>query len=235
MAGDVRQDVARGVNFLNFIWSPDVPRGQAGKGSRPVGTPGHRGVAARERDLARIAKLDRRGYTQSEIGRIIGISQMQVCDDLKLVRKHYRDIANVEYREKVEEKRAQLRDIRKAAWQAWERSKRDTLKVVEDEREGAGDGSPPPKGRKTTTVECRLPDAGYLRIIIETLRDECALDGLNQPQKLNVNANVIDWAELFRRTADHEVDQVEKRLAEIEHEVLAAGPPPKDAPATPGG
>jgi predicted transcriptional regulator len=169
-----------------------------------------------------IMKLDRRGYSQHEIAKVIGVSQSQISVDLKLVRSRYKEISAEEYRTKVEEKRAQYREIRKEAWRAWERSKREALKVVEEEKV-TPDGNE--LAKTVTTREQRLPDSGYLRIIIESLRDESALDGLNQPQKLNINANVIDWGELFRRTADNEVDQVEKRLAEIEQEMRALPTP----------
>jgi predicted transcriptional regulator len=193
--------------------------------ARPRGAKGHRKPSTREQDLATIMKLDRRGYSQHEIAKVIGVSQSQISVDLKLVRSRYKEVSAEEYRTKVEEKRAQYREIRKEAWRAWERSKKEALKVVEEERVT-------PEGNElaktVTTKEQRLPDSGYLRIIIESLRDESALDGLNQPQKLNINANVIDWGELFRRTADNEVDQVERRLAEIEQEMQAL-PTPQQA------
>jgi predicted transcriptional regulator len=182
---------------------------------RAVGTPGHRKKATREEDLARVAKLDRRGYSQADIARVIGVSQPQICEDLKKIREHYRAAANATYAEKVEEKRAQLREVRSQAWKAWEKSKKDGTRWAEEVTTGAS-------GDRTKTTEAkegRLPDATYLRVVIETLRDECALDGLNQPQKLNINANVIDWGELFRRTMDDEVNQVERRLAEIQAEL----------------
>jgi predicted transcriptional regulator len=190
-------------------------------------------VATRDADIARIAKLDRRGYSQSEIARVVGVSQQQISEDLKVIRKRYREEAMAEYKERVEEKRAQLREVRAEAWRAWERSKKDARKVVEEERT-LSDGTEGSE-KKTTTTEGQLPDATYLRVVIETLRDECSLDGLNAPQKVNANVNVIDWGELFKRTMDSEVDQVEQRLAEIEAEVLAGpvlptptppGPPP---------
>lgn len=188
---------------------------------RPRGQPGHRRKGAREDDLARVAKLDRRGYSQAEIAKVIGVSQPQISEDLKTIRQHYRQMANATYAEKVEEKRAQLREVRAQAWVAWEKSKKDGTRWAEEVTTSAtGDRT------KTTDVkEGRLPDATYLRVIIETLRDESALDGLNQPQKLNIHANVIDWSELFRRTVDSEVDQVEKRLAEIQAEI--EGRPPQ--------
>lgn len=174
-----------------------------------------------------MAKLDRRGYSQADIARVIGVSQQQICEDLKRVREHYRQMANATYAERVEEKRAQLREVRAQAWQAWERSKKDGTRWAEEVTTSAG-------GDKTKTTEAkegRLPDATYLRVIIETLRDECALDGLNQPQKLNISANVVDWSELFRRTVDSEVDQVERRLAEIQAG-LEGGPHQLPGPAS---
>jgi predicted transcriptional regulator len=192
-----------------------VPRGVSNPGSRPSGHHGKRPSTEREKDLAKIAKYDRRGYSQDDIARIVGVSQSQVSDDLKVIRSRYAVTTQEEIRILVEEKRSQLREVRAEAWRAWERSKKESLKVVE-EQSSRGEYE---IEKTVTTKEHRLPDATYLRVIIETLRDECALDGLNQPQKLNINAQVIDWGELFARTVESEVNQVEQKLAQIQADV----------------
>jgi hypothetical protein len=52
----------------------------------------------REAALARVAELDRDGFGQVAIARMLGVSQPQICYDLKQVRKRYRktQVSNVE-------------------------------------------------------------------------------------------------------------------------------------------
>jgi hypothetical protein len=71
--------------------------------------------------LAETARLDRMGFTQREIAERIGVSSVQICFDLRKLRKRYVEQANVHAGEKIGELLAGYRDVRREAWQAWAR------------------------------------------------------------------------------------------------------------------
>jgi predicted transcriptional regulator len=172
--------------------------------------PGSRTKTKRERDMELMARMDRRGYSQYQIARHLGISQPQVCYDLKEIRKRYTEAISEEYRAKVEEKRQQLREVRVEAWRAWEKSKADARKVTEE----VGFG---PRGE------------------VEKTTKESELDGLNAPKKIQANVSVINWDRLLdwsdSQGPDTGSDEIEAELASIEERVereaagLLPGPP----------
>jgi DNA-binding transcriptional ArsR family regulator len=86
----------------------------------------------REIHLAEVARLDRGGYTTTEIAANTGVTQQQVSYDLKVIRARYAKVVEQERKAKVWEKLALLRELRKEAWEAWERSKANSEKEVTD-------------------------------------------------------------------------------------------------------
>jgi predicted transcriptional regulator len=193
--------------------------GRMGEGG---GVTSHRTPLKRERDLLAIARLSRRGFNLQEMADELGISPGTVSADLVRLRQRYKKDADEEHRVLIAEKRAQYREVRKEAWEQWERSKEDARrKVVET---AVNPDGTPGRTRTILTTEGRLADTAYLRTIIETLRDESALDGLNAPKKVDANVNVMNWDALFVQVEDGQVDDVEKQLASLEEslEALAA-------------
>src|SRR5262245_27140041 len=92
----------------------------------------------REERLAEVARLHRQGMTQVEIAKALGVSQPQIAYDLRVLRIRYQTTQIEDHGELVAEKLAQYRDIRREAWEAWERNKQDAGKVF-DEFAGAMD------------------------------------------------------------------------------------------------
>jgi hypothetical protein len=76
----------------------------------------------REAALAKVAELDRDGFGQVAIARMLGVSQPQICYDLKQVRKRYRETQLATVKAAVNEKLDQLRQVRCEAWAAWDTS-----------------------------------------------------------------------------------------------------------------
>lgn len=194
----------------------------------------HRGPALRQKPrdehLEEVAELDRRGYSQGEIARKTGVTQQQINYDLKQIRQTYLEGAAETYALKVAEKKRQYRDIRREAWEAWEKSKEEALRVVDEEVTSAsGRGG---HTRRTETREGRLPDVSYLRTVIDTLKQECDLEGLNQPLQVQGQVNVIDWNRLFQQAEDHEVDDVERKLHAID-QVLKGSIQPLESTSPP--
>ncbi len=140
----------------------------------------------READLAEVARLDRRGWSQREIAERMNVSQQQVCYDLKMLRRRYAAAQKPETAAAVEEKRQQFREVRKEAWDAWERSKENREREVKEKISGilGGEASATQKLKAVRTIEGRLPENEYLRTILMTLREEAELDALYPPKKI---------------------------------------------------
>jgi predicted transcriptional regulator len=177
--------------------------------------PKHKSKIAREEHLEEVARLDRRGYSTYDIARKLGVTQGQVSYDIKKIRDRYAKMATEHYAAKVAQKRVEYREVRKEAWEAWERSKEDARRRVEETGTG-GSGSTWEKTAETT--EGRLPDNSYLKTIVDTLKAECDLEGLNKPLRIKGEVSVIDWNRLFEQASEGDgvIDAVEQRLRAID-------------------
>jgi hypothetical protein len=174
---------------------------------------------------AEIAKWDRFGLTQRRIvvkiqeNLGIKISQPIVCRAIQRVRAEYRESALMHRNEMVVQEMKVLVDVRAEAIEAWERSKRNSRKVIRKKvpprdcfkckGTGAGGNKGPCKvcgGKKvikfppevTSTVEGRLPASEYLNVIIQTNRAIRELLGLDEAIKLDVTTKSIDLNALLR-------------------------------------
>ena len=205
-----------------------------------------RSPTQREGDLELVAKLDRRGWSQIEIANYIGISQQQVSFDLKLVRERYREATLDEMASRVEEKRRQYREVRREAWEAWERSKLESKKTSTEsiqvppkgekqgKRGGKGETSTTPilrPTRVTETVEAKLPANEYLRTVLECLKAERELDGLD-PERKGLGQGgggesiEVFWNTLATGLSDaSSMDEIEARITQVLNSVQGQGTP----------
>ena len=155
----------------------------------------------REEALARVADLDRMGYGQVAMARMLGVSQPQVCYDLKAVRSRYRETQLAKVEEAVNEKLAQLRDVRCEAWEAWERSKE----------------------------EGKLPDSGFLAIVLKALQAERDLLGLDAPKEVNAASTPltppINWDMLCGGVPSYPSDCSMKGATAVDGDSPASEPP----------
>jgi DNA-binding CsgD family transcriptional regulator len=118
--------------------------GRMGEGG---GSSSHRSSTKRERDLLAVARMARRGFSLQEMADELGVSPSTVTLDLRRLRARYQKEAGEEHQVLVAEKRAQYREVRKEAWEQWERSKRDARRKVVETSVNP-DGTP---GRQRTT------------------------------------------------------------------------------------
>jgi hypothetical protein len=206
------------------------PRGakaKRGTGRRNKSKPDRGGPkftpSEREDVLDRVAELDRRGYSQRMIADDVGVSQPTVGDYLKTIRARYIE-RQMEHRgAQVAEKRLQYRELRQAAWLAWERSKDDATRVVQEAGESPGGAN----SKTVTTTEGRLPAVHYLQLVFSCLKAERELLGLDQPTKIDMRQMILDWDRLAGEASGALRDEVE---AEIER----ASIPVEYAPALRG-
>ncbi len=173
----------------------------------------------KEAVFAEVAKLDRRGYSQPRIAQLVGVSQPRVSMMLKELRQKYAKTQMAATADSVAEKLEQFREARAELWEAWEKSKKDHERRVEEygrPREGKeGDGKPelkvprpkPEKGKKGTplpgsiedslerfklivTAEGRLPQSTYMSLILQTLQAECELLMLTKREGINLSVGI---------------------------------------------
>src|ERR1700690_3105196 len=138
-----------------------------------------------------ILKLDGRGWSQfqirDELKRQLGveISQPMVSIYRKQVWQETTTDFHANKEHAVPIKVEQLRDIRREAWSAWERSSEDASKVVlefanQTEQVGIDDYvTSEVMLKRIETKEGRLPDNAYLTTILKTLEQERQLLGLD--------------------------------------------------------
>jgi predicted transcriptional regulator len=209
------------------------------------GKPGykkHKSPTDLEATLQRVAEMDRRGYSQYEIAREVGVRQPTVSEYLKKIRKRYVESMLEDRKEMVAEKLEQYREVRRVAWEAYMRSLDPaTKRVVERMPEMKAAKRSPRGGRRTreetnlegvraqlkvikviVTTEGRLPANEFLHTVLKTLDAERELLGLDPDRRSLVGVYQVPWEQLYG--ADASPDLVEQ---EIEG-VLALPPPVKE-------
>ena len=195
---------------------------------------------------AMIAKLDGRGWTQhmmrDEIQRRLGLNISQPM--VGIYRKQvYADISR-DYAESKANSRdiklEQLKDVRREAWTAYDRSMLDSEKVVEEfadatEQVGFDDFvTSEHRIKRIVTREGRLPENAYLTTVLKTLEQERQLLGLDpeKPQaQTNVNV-VVAGAEFWQGLAKQVAAQMPMAVEQRVIMAVEAQPEPAVVPVT---
>jgi hypothetical protein len=175
--------------------------------------------------IVQVALMDRRGYDIPEIADKLHISEDEVRKTIEEVHTKYMDEVMAQRAALTAEKRAQLRELRTEAWEAWERSKGDRERTVTETRPGAlcpkckgqgkdarvkgrvchqcsGTGRMKDSKKLIQVHEGRLPSNEYLKTIIETLREEAELLQLTSPGSVNTQVNVVAWDTLLAQARE---------------------------------
>jgi hypothetical protein len=177
----------------------------------------------READLAETARLDRMGFTQREIAERIGVSSVQICLDLRKLRKRYVEQANVHAGERIGELLASYRDVRREAWLAWEKSWEDVERVTV--RVCGSDPFADVVTTTTTVRDRRLPGAEYLQLVMDTFASERRLLGLDleQPTVFLNAENVVAMMNVLMDVVARRVHDP-RLIAELKQAILARLP-----------
>lgn len=180
-----------------------------------------RGVAEREVDLERITRLHVMGYSVRAIAEALGnkVSHQQVHKDLLEVQERFRASTQATKADHVAEIIERLRATRHEAWLAWEKSKEDQVKLVE-ESGTTGGGQSFDKQQETTEGSCG--DPAYLRIVLDCDKQVRDLLGLDEPVKvkhsgdLGVSLNLYEMTRPPDLVVNPEADPVEARIRAME-------------------
>lgn len=173
------------------------------------------------------ARLDRLGYNQFQIGDKLGVSQPMACEYLKKARRMWMEQATQERAQAVADKIELLRETRREAWEEWQRSKQDAEASTVEEWEGSKGGT---STKRILTKEGRLAGAEYMRIILDTIKQERELLGLDAPTKimeLQAQVTQVDWAAMMAPYSAP--DEVEMKL-----QAIIDGPKANGKPSTNG-
>lgn len=186
---------------------------------------------------AEIAKLDRMGFSQIEIGKRLTtkISQPRICQILKEQREEYKRTIRRDTEAGIEEKCQQLRDISAEAFAAWERSKLDATETTEEkalrQQFREINGRKVPKGMRMQVVKLmnktmgRLPANQYLATIQACIEMECKLRGWTDDRPVNINQMTLPWDSLYAPpTVADPLEQALKSLEDKSDERLDTGP-----------
>lgn len=133
----------------------------------------------------RVAALWLRGYTQKEIGGMLGgLSQGTVSRDLAWVREQWAARSNIKVHEMRAEQVAKLDALQREYWHAWERSQGEIEKTVESTNRTNGD-------TLTITTETVAGDPRYLQGVERCIEQVCDILGLKAPQRSEVSQTVV--------------------------------------------
>lgn len=146
-----------------------------------------RTTAQREQDLAELLRLLRRGWTQRQAAERLGVAPSQIAYDWKVLLKRLQVEQMGDTEALRNQKVEQLLEVRREAWEAWERSKQDRERRTAEtitETEGGGQPAGQTRTKAVKQVEGRLPEDAYLRTVIMTIQEEAKLDGCAAPLKI---------------------------------------------------
>ena len=206
-------------------------------------------ISEEENLLYQIGVLDRRGWDRFEIAKELKIPIGKVQGFLRDLKERYMELQMEDRKALVNEKLAQLREVRKEAWEGWLTSKQEKVREVNEDSESTAGKSFRTHSKRQYIKESRIPASEFLQIILNCHQMEMELMGLDNSlfdtDKFDFDAivtvlrspKVPDQAEekikalenLQKR--DQSLNQVEDTfLSPIEAQVLSSSSTPIDSP-----
>lgn len=145
--------------------------------------PGQTGKKFTKREVearrARVMKAVLRGVSRAELAQQENVSTMQICYDIKAVRKEWRESRIDDCDTLITQQLEQLDDVIKEAWIDWDASREDTV-ITEINTDGDSK-----KAKRTTRTNTGNP--AYLEKILKALDQKSELQGLKKAPLKNPN------------------------------------------------
>lgn len=172
-----------------------------------------------EKNIREVERLSLRGVNQNKIAEILGIYESQVSEYVKQIKKRRLEQAISDKNDLVREKLEQLRMQRQELWDAWDKSKDDSITITEEEYQNSGEngGSGIRTSRKTSG---RLPDSAYIAELTKIHKLESELTGILDTSTNN-NTIVIAWDGMYANEDDNKTIETVTGGNTVEEELLA--------------
>lgn len=193
-------------------------------------TPQQKGI-----DKVEMMQLLVRGWTIEEVAAKFKAPRTQVQGDYQEV---MRDLVRERTTNAEALRQLKLREyaqVKKEAWEAWERSKEDWHRKIIEQSQTEGQNSGGSTYYKTTdTSEAHLPSNEYLKTVVSCLNAERQLQGIDPPKKMNISGTVVSWDVLVDQLpSDSQRDEIEEAIMGALNagmEIEGIGPPQLPAP-----
>ena len=147
-----------------------------------------------KRDRAKIAELYIQGKYQSEIARILEVTQQQISYDLQAIQAEWLKNTTLALDEYKARELAKIDHTERCYWEAWERSIEEfrsrTIKakgIKADQKVQAK----PEQAEQTIYTENRCGDPRFLDGVLKCIERRCKLLGLDAPAKVETEGIVI--------------------------------------------
>lgn len=141
----------------------------------------------RERDLAIIAERILRGEGQASIAKDLGVSQPMISYDLAEIRERWQAQANEAHGALVAQQLAEVREVKKSAWAAWENSRKPKRKSEAAIKGASGNATT----EKRTSEEQRDGNPTFLELVVKAMEKEARLMGLDKPTAITAMVRTI--------------------------------------------
>jgi hypothetical protein len=172
-------------------------------------------------DRAEMVKLWRRGWTQQMMADKFGVSQPTISVQLKMLVREVVENQEKDVEALIAEKRAQYAELRREAYDAWERSKQDKVREVNEEGDDEIRGH---RSKRVLMREGRLPGPEYARIIKDTLDKECELLNLNPAKEVQITGHMAIFDVLCGAAKVPGPDDPQRLTVEEELKLLMSKP-----------
>lgn len=133
-------------------------------------------------DRVNIAKWYLQGKTQNEIALKIGVTRQQISYDLKKIMEEWKQERLKDFEERLLAELCKLDLIESEAWEAWEKSKKDSEKLIENQTK---DGV-----FTSFTIEGQNAHKPYLEMIFKCVEKRLQILGflaIKQPKEVKEN------------------------------------------------
>ena len=135
--------------------------------------PAHRNRIKREADLEKVAAAYLSGRLQSDIAKVIGVTQPTISNDLKRLQKRWQESALIKFDEARGKELAKIDHLERQYWRGWRASRHDEeIKMAE---RTTGDVE---LQKTATRRRPRVGDPAFLRGIEWCIDQRCKILGL---------------------------------------------------------
>jgi hypothetical protein len=133
----------------------------------------------------KVAILYTEGKKQSEIAKIVLVSEGQISLDLTHIRRAWLKASNISKEDRIAEELAKIDHLERKLWQAWEKSTKDHKRVI-SKNKGKTSADSPEYSEVTNMDIIKDGDPRYLQAIERCIDRRCKLLGLDAPMKAKV-------------------------------------------------